>query len=766
MKPLRAFLLALALFSVSATFVHAAEKRVALVVGNSTYPSSRLDNPKNDATAMAATFRRLGFDVELVIDAGKADFDAAQKRFAVKADKATAAVLFYAGHGIQANNYNYLVPIDAKPQSERDLKREMVKLDDIIDDMGNAKVKLVFFDACRDNPLARSFGRGGSRGMAAPNEASGTLISFATKHGNTASDGEGKHSPYTESLLAALENPTEEVHALLRKKVQEAVKKRTQGQQEPWAYGNLNGDFYFIQGPVNITVNPAAPPRIKSDAEREEELWDSIKDANSADVLNEYLRHYPKGKYVAQAKILLAKLKKDSRAESIKPATSPPTAGSPEDALWSAVERGNSADDYDAYLNQYPKGKYAALAKSRKQKLEEQAQREAIQKEQDAWNSAESGNSEEAYNAYLKAYSAGQYAQLAQGRIRKLQTDTKARAEQEARQREAQAEQTHWQQAEQSNDKAKVNAYLTQYPSGRHAGDARQKLAQIEKEEAELRPGKVFKDCADCPEMVVIPAGSFVMGSPAGETGRQDSEGPQHTVRVAQPFAMGKFEVTRGQFAAFARESGHNAGNECWTFEGGKYEKRANRNWQNPGYSQSDDHPVACVNWDDAKAYVAWLARKTGKAYRLPSEAEWEYTARAGSSTARPWGDNPDDACRHANVMDSTGKSQVSGVTWAIHNCNDGAAYTARVGNYQANAFKLHDMIGNVWEWTEDCGNGNYNGAPTDGSAWTSGKCDVRVLRGGSWFINPDFARSAIRFGYDSTNRYNYIGLRVSRMLP
>lgn len=312
MKPLYTFFLAILLLAVSAA--HAAEKRVALVIGNSAYLSSRLDNPLNDATAMAATFRRLGFEVDLVTDATKANFDAAQKRFAAKADKAEAAVLFYAGHGIQANNFNYLVPIDAKPQSERDLKREMVKLDDIIDDMGAARVKLVFFDACRDNPLARSFSRGGSRGMAAPNEASGTLISFATKHGNTASDGDGKHSPYTEALLAALESPTEEVHALLRKKVQEAVKKKSGGQQEPWAYGNLNGDFYFVfTGPTTVNVQPSAPPaaatRIKTHAEREEELWDSIKDTSNVDVLNEYLKAYPQGRFVNQARIFIIKLK-------------------------------------------------------------------------------------------------------------------------------------------------------------------------------------------------------------------------------------------------------------------------------------------------------------------------------------------------------------------------------------------------------------------------------------------------------------------------
>lgn len=207
--------------------------RVAAVIGNSRYPSAALENPKNDAIAMAAALRKLGFDVELKLDATKADMDSVFKRFSQKAEKATVAALFYAGHGIQVNGSNYIVPIDAKPQSERDLKREMIKMDDIIDDMGGAKVKLVFFDACRDNPLSRTFSRGGSRGMAAPVEATGTLISFATKHGNTAADGQGRHSPYTTALLAALENPGGvEIEQMLRK-VQQGVRQATNGQQEP-----------------------------------------------------------------------------------------------------------------------------------------------------------------------------------------------------------------------------------------------------------------------------------------------------------------------------------------------------------------------------------------------------------------------------------------------------------------------------------------------------------------------------------------------------
>lgn len=222
--------------------------RIAVVLGNSNYPSGTLANPRNDATAMAATLRRLGFDVDLVLDATRADMDVAFRRLGAKSENAAVTAVFYAGHGIQVNGSNFLVPIDANPRNERDLKRDVVRLDDVIDDMGPARIKLVFFDACRDNPLARSFSRGATRGLAPPLEATGTLISFATKHGNTAADGDGKHSPYTEALLAALDKPRGmEIEQLLRR-VQQSVKQATKGQQEPWRYGSLDGDFYFQPG--------------------------------------------------------------------------------------------------------------------------------------------------------------------------------------------------------------------------------------------------------------------------------------------------------------------------------------------------------------------------------------------------------------------------------------------------------------------------------------------------------------------------------------
>jgi formylglycine-generating enzyme required for sulfatase activity len=277
-------------------------------------------------------------------------------------------------------------------------------------------------------------------------------------------------------------------------------------------------------------------------------------------------------------------------------------------------------------------------------------------------------------------------------------------------------------------------------------------------------PGSVFKDCETCPEMVVVPAGKFIMGSPPSEEGRFESEGPPHIVALASEFAMGRTEVTRGQFAAFISDTGYQSGDECFTFENGSWDKRSGRNWRNPGFAQDDAHPVVCVSWNDAKAYVEWLTAKTGHKYHLPSESEWEYAARGGTSTARYWGDSSGLACAYANVFDITGKAQ--GIPGEAHSCDDKYAYTAPVASFKANAFGLHDVIGNAWEWVEDCFHDNYNDAPADGSVWMSGECKYRVLRGASWLNDPRFARSAIRDRVTPEFRGSGSGFRLARMLP
>ena len=290
---------------------------------------------------------------------------------------------------------------------------------------------------------------------------------------------------------------------------------------------------------------------------------------------------------------------------------------------------------------------------------------------------------------------------------------------------------------------APVTGYLDAAEAAELQGLGRERE---EKRRAAVEASK-FRDCEGCPEMVVVPEGSFRMGSPESEELRDVDEGPMHRVTFAHPFAVGVHEVTRGEFARFVEATGRSMGDACWTAEGGKHEERPGRHWKSPGYSQTDAHPVVCVSWEDAQAYVAWLSEETGAAYRLLSESEWEYVARAGTGTGYWWGDE-----RGWNRANCDG----CGSRW------DGEG-TAPVGSFPANAFGLHDVLGNVWEWVEDCWNGSYRGAPSDGSAWESGECSQRVLRGSSW-INW-FPRSATRALSPAVNRDGLIGFRVARTL-
>jgi sulfatase modifying factor 1 len=281
----------------------------------------------------------------------------------------------------------------------------------------------------------------------------------------------------------------------------------------------------------------------------------------------------------------------------------------------------------------------------------------------------------------------------------------------------------------------------------------------------------IFRDCPECPELVVVPAGRFTMGAFPGEEEAEnlspDSRGlsaPQVVVSIPAPLAIGTFEVMRGEFARFVAETGHDTGSKCSTFENGKYEERAGRAWRAPGFWQDDRHPVTCVSWDDAQAYMRWLSRKTGKGYRLLSESEWEYAARAGTTTWRYWGNAAEAGCALANIADASARRLVPGITWGTA-CDDGHAYTSPAGSYRANGFDLHDMLGNVWEWTADCWNPSYAGAPADGSVRQVGDCSRRVLRGGSWLSYPEDTRSANRSGNTTGFRGGNNGFRVARTL-
>ena len=246
---------------------------------------------------------------------------------------------------------------------------------------------------------------------------------------------------------------------------------------------------------------------------------------------------------------------------------------------------------------------------------------------------------------------------------------------------------------------------------------------------APARPGAgdVFRDCDGCPEMVVIPSGEFQMGSPASEEGRYDSEGPQHRVTL-KSFALGVTEVTFDEWDACVRDGGCNG------------YRPDDRGWGR------GSRPVINVSWEDAQAYASWLSAETGAAYRLPSESEWEYAARAGTTT--PFHTGATISVYQANFQDERNRTLYVGMFFA------------------PNVFGLYNVHGNVREWVEDCWHDNYRGAPSDGTAWVrGGNCSRRVLRGGSWYNLPRSLRSAARHRDSTEYRYSFAGFRVARTL-
>jgi formylglycine-generating enzyme required for sulfatase activity len=245
-----------------------------------------------------------------------------------------------------------------------------------------------------------------------------------------------------------------------------------------------------------------------------------------------------------------------------------------------------------------------------------------------------------------------------------------------------------------------------------------------------LKPKATFRECEkDCPEMIVVPFGSFPMGSPATEAVSFDNERPQHEVTIARPFAVSKFDVTFAEWDACVSVGG------C------------------PQASSSNfgrgTRPVINVSWEDAQQYVAWFSIMTGHTYRLPTEAEWEYSARADKKTAYPWGSEVGKGNADCNGCGSKWDNSI----------------TSPVGSFEPNAFGLYDMAGDVWQWVQDCYHDDYNGAPADGSVWTGGDCNRHVVRGGSWYDNPQTARSAYRVGDATVNRNSSLGFRIARTL-
>ncbi len=699
-----------------------AGQRVALVIGNASYAHApSLANPLNDATDIGAALERLGFAVTRIDNAGYTELRRGLQQFSLAASASEMAVVFYAGHGIEVDRRNFLIPVDARLLSDADVEFEAVPLDLLSRSVERAKgLRLIILDACRDNPFAVAMQRSGAtrsigRGLGGVEPSGETLVAYAAKEGTVAADGEGRNSPYTTALLAHLEEPGLEVGLMFRK-VRDAVLATTGGRQEPFVYGSLSSEGAYLAAlpeprepetivkpdPEDTKPEPVVPGGDRrltaEELAAERVFWESVKDGQNPQELQAYLDRYPEGTYAVLAHSRLKGLIGPEEKPDVQVAVGP--------------------DEPEPVVSPEPPAPTPELVEASLSL--ERAERRQIQMGLAALG-FDPGPADGLFGRRTRASIGGW--QSSQGGAATGHLDAEAAklllaaGEEEARKRAAEEA-------------------------------ARKRAAEeAERRRAAMRPGREFRDCPECPEMVVVPAGSFTMGSPSSEKGRRVFEGPQHRVTIREPFAVGKYEVTFAEWDACVAAGG------C-----GGY-RPDDRGW---GRGQ---RPVIHVSWDDAKAYVRWLSRKTGERYRLLSEAEWEYAARAGTRTSRYWGDDDWAQCDHANGYDRTAKAELD-YDREHAPCRDGSVYTSRVGSYGENGYGLSDMLGNVDEWVEDCWHGSYAGAPSDGSAWVSGgDCGLRVLRGGSWLNFPSFLRSALRHGYSFVFRFTYLGFRVSRTL-
>ncbi len=440
---------------------------------------------------------------------------------------------------------------------------------------------------------------------------------------------------------------------------------------------------------------------------------------------------------------------------------------SPEERTrWQAALEADTAYAYQLFLQDFPESFHKTLARTQLELLDEKA-----------WQAAKADGAESAIEAYLEQFPGG----LHEIDARILQKEFElARAEAERQEQEKdRQDDLAWESARAARTIGAMDGYLSNWPGGLHVEEARDlsrrlsdelndvrgfesatKLNTIEAyqtyirafpggskvaaaleaiDQLTLRPGKTFRDCADCPSMVVVPAGSFWQGSEESEPLALKKEKPRRMVTIAEPFAVGVFEVTMQQWDLCVADGG------CTTSP------------RDNGWGRGS-RPVIMVSWNDAQEYVSWLSKKTGQSYRLPSESEWEYFARAGEESDWPGG-NPARVCEFGNVAGFE-----TGFRWQHDSCEDGAVMeTLPVGSFKSNDFGVHDVIGNVAEWTLDCMNLSYLDGPADGSAWSRGICSSRMTRGGSWFTGTKEIRLPARFNLKTGDRNDFTGFRVVR---
>ncbi|EUC13158.1 UNVERIFIED_ORG: formylglycine-generating enzyme required for sulfatase activity [Burkholderia sp. CF145] len=591
--------------------VDAANRKVALVIGNASYPAGSLPNAARDAQSVAGLLRAQGFDVVLRTDATSPQMRDALAEFGRRLQPGGTALFYFAGHGLQAGRTTLLASAGADPRAPASLMTASIDLSNVLDTLAAPRknaLNLVVLDACLTQPFEAA-----RLAMPLPPQ---TLIAYATTQGAQAADGT-RHGIFTGAWLREMHRAPDAFVDSMFAHVARQVAEETHGAQRPWRLSSLTE-------PVRLFASRHA-------AEQMDDEPNAVVALNSRGILP-----------------------KDSNEQY-------------ELTFWESIKDSNYPSDYEAYLKAYPNGRFATLAKARIDRLK----------------------------------ASGQTAPPAATHA----------APPAAPSRPAAAAAPAPQPAPTPAPAPKAAATPAPAPAPTPAP-------------ARAATGGESKDCAACPVMVSLPAGSFTMGSNA-----DPSEKPPHHVTISAPFAIGRYEVTVEQWNACADVNG------CPKLS--------------PENNSVKNAPARDLSWDDAQAYVKWLSKVTGKAYRLPTEAEWEYADRAGTTTKYWWGDQ---------------------MRKGMANCKDcGDPYHKEapepVGTFAANPNGLYDMNGGVWEWVSDCWHNSYQGAPNDGRAWDAPACNMRVIRGGSWREGNDYMLSSTRFKYSQSVRQSQDGFRVVKEL-
>lgn len=613
-------------------FGYKQDKRIALVIGNGDYQNRALDNAQRDARLMSGILGQLGFEVTQVENANQRQMQEALRAFEQRLSGGGTGLFYFAGHGMRVGSKTLLAPTDISDGSPEQLLVTGVDLTQVLASMSRprpGKANLLILDTCLNNP----FRSGAGADVSLPDQ---TLIAYATAPGSLAADN-AQFGLYTEQLARSLSVPASSISEVFAR-VGAAVRRATDGRQAPWISSSLSSDFQL----------GTASGYLRSPA--------------------------PRGAMTVVA----------TRGRGILPKES-----AYELAFWESIKDSTHASDYEAYLQAYPKGRFAALARSRIERL-----RAAESKGEAATKRAKPATPPEPQPK--PAQPAPQPAKAP-----------------EAARPAATAPPTPQQPERPAKAPEPVRAApVPPPPIGQHPQASQGTSGEI-------------TDCAECPTLVGLQPGSFTMGDNSSDP----SERPAHKVTISAPFAIGKYEVTVEQW------------NACVT--AGACPRVS------PEFNRVANAPVRDVSWDDAQLYVRWLRGVTGKPYRLPTEAEWEYAARGGTSTAYWWG------------------AQMRSGAAICKGCGEQSTREepAAVGSATANPYGLFDVNGNVWEWVTDCWHNSYKGAPADGSAWEEHDCRARVIRGGSWRNGPSYMLSSTRFKYDANVRFSEYGFRVARPL-